>query len=58
MRRLSIEARGGQSSERFMPRRRIMDSTGCVGFVSGFIVLRALCRGLKLSAIQGGSNAI
>jgi hypothetical protein len=26
--RSSIEARGGQSSERFMPRRRIKDSTG------------------------------
>ncbi|OXC72658.1 hypothetical protein BSU04_40975 [Caballeronia sordidicola] len=27
MRRSSIEARGGQSSERFTPRRRIKDST-------------------------------
>jgi hypothetical protein len=59
MRRSSIEARGGQSSERFTPRRRIKDSTRLSPGLSGvFAVLRALRRGLKLSVIQGSSNAI
>jgi hypothetical protein len=42
MRRSSIEARGGQSSERFMLRRRIKDSTQAASGLSWVLLCGVL----------------